>query len=163
MACYADDPAVPESVFKQALDRILEDHATARWLHRAFQGISEKDHDSVSKWFREVIKRNPHRDVQGAACYYLADRLCRNQKFDEAEVVSLLNRCAGEFKDVSLEIEYEGQEYEYTLADLAKPRITELASARRQKGTRHRRPRRRRQDVQAERLPRQSRGTRFLR
>ncbi len=123
MACYADNPAAPGSVFKQAVDRILEDYATKRWLHQIFQGLSAKDHESMSVLLREALKRNPNRDVQGAASYYLASRLLAKPNFDRAEVLTLLKRCAGEFKDVQLSFEYENQEVEYSLADLAKPTI----------------------------------------
>jgi len=122
-ACMADDASVPGSVFKQALDRILEDHAKERWVHHAFQGLFGEDHQSVSVFFRETLNRNPHPIVQGAACYYLANRLKQKPKFDEAEVLSLLKRCIGEFKDVRLEYEAEGQPVEYPVAELAKPTI----------------------------------------
>jgi WD40 repeat protein/S1-C subfamily serine protease len=122
-ACMADDASVPGSVFQQALDRILEDHAKERWVHHAFQGLFGEDHESVSVFFRETLNRNPHPIVQGAACYYLANRLKQKPKFNEAEVLSLLKRCTGEFKDVRLEYESEGQPVEYPVAELAKPTI----------------------------------------
>jgi len=122
-ACMADDASVPGSVFKQAVDRILSDHAKERWVHHAFQGLFGEDPESVSVFFRETLKRNPHRIVQGAACYYLAHSLKQKPKFDEAEVLGLLKRCTGEFKDVQLEYEYENQTVDYSVADLAKPTI----------------------------------------
>ncbi len=121
LACVTDNPSAPGSVFKQALDRILEDHAKERWLHHAFQTLSGVDHESVTVLLRESLKRNPHRNVQGAACYYLGVRLSQKPKHDEAEVLSLLKRCSGEFKDVLLEYSVEGQRLEYPLADIAKP------------------------------------------
>ena len=38
LACVADDASAKGGVFKQAVDRILEDYAKQPWLHRAFQG-----------------------------------------------------------------------------------------------------------------------------
>ena len=85
----------------------------------------------MSLLLREALERNPHRDVQGAACYYLATRLLGEPKFDRAEVLSLLRRCTGEFKDVQLNYEYENQEFEYSLADLAKPMIFATGASQR--------------------------------
>jgi WD40 repeat protein len=123
LACVADDPAAPGSVFKPAIDRILEDHAKERWVHHAFQGLAGEDHQSVPAFFRETLKRNSHPTVQAAACYYLATWLRQKPNFDGAEVLSLLKRCTGEFKDVQLSFAYEDQVLEYALADLAKPTI----------------------------------------
>jgi len=125
LACVADVPRAPGSLIKQALQRILEDHAKERWLHHAFQGLSRQDHESVPAFYREVLKRNPDRTVQGIATFYLATLLSQKPKFDEAEVLALFKRCTGEFKDVQLEFQYEEQRLEYDLAELATPRIFE--------------------------------------
>ena len=126
IACVADNPSAPGSIFKQAVDRILADHVEERWLHHAFQGITDQDHQSVLVFLRETLKRNSHHTVQGAACFYLARTLKQKAKFDEAEVLSLLKRCTGEFKDVQLEFDIEDRRVDYSVADLAKPTIFEL-------------------------------------
>jgi WD40 repeat protein/S1-C subfamily serine protease len=126
LACVADDSAAQGSVFKTALDRILEDHATKRWVHHAFQGLYSEDHPAVAGFFRETLKRNPHRTVQAAACYYLANWLKDKPKYDEAEVLTLLKRCADEFKDVQLEYEADDRQVEYSVAALAKPALFAL-------------------------------------
>ena len=126
LACYADNPSAPGSVFKQAIDRILEDYATKRWLHQIFQGLSGKDHESMAVLLREAIKRNPNHEVQAAACYYLASRLEAKPNFDQAEVLGLLKRCTGEFKDVRLSFEIEDQDVEYSMTELAKPAIDRI-------------------------------------
>jgi WD40 repeat protein/S1-C subfamily serine protease len=123
LACVADDATAQGSVFKPALDRILEDHAKERWLHQAFQVLYGEDHTSVPAFFREVLKRNPHANVQAAACYYLASWLKQKPKYDEAEVLGLLKRCTGEFKDVPLEYEVDERRVEYPVGELAKPMI----------------------------------------
>jgi WD40 repeat protein/S1-C subfamily serine protease len=123
LACVADSPAAAGSVFKQAVDRIIADHAQERWLHHAFQGLTSQDHESVFVLLREAVKRNPHHTVQGAACFYLASRLKQKPKFDEAEVLNLFKRCTGEFQDVQLEFDVENQTLDYLIADLAKPAI----------------------------------------
>jgi WD40 repeat protein/S1-C subfamily serine protease len=118
LACVTDDASAPGSVFKPALDRILEDYAKDSWLHHAFQGVVGVDHDSVRALYRGAIKQNPHRNVQGAACYFLAINLKQKPGFNESEVIGLLKRCNSEFKDVRLELELEGQSVEYSLGDL---------------------------------------------
>ncbi len=126
MACVADDASAKGGVFRQAADRILEDYVKQPWLHRAFQGIYGEDHDSVRALYRGAIKQNPNRHVQGAACYYLAVNLKLRPKFDEPEVIGLLKRCSGEFKDVRLEFEVEGRTVEYPLGELAGPLLFAL-------------------------------------
>ncbi|MGP0062318.1 MAG: trypsin-like peptidase domain-containing protein [Isosphaeraceae bacterium] len=121
LAVASDDPAAPGSVFKPALDRMLQDYAKERWFHHVFQSLNGLEHESVTDLLRETLKRNSHRAVQGAACYYLASRLQQKPKYDEAEVLGLLKRCTVEFKEVPLEFDLEGQRVEYSLADLAKP------------------------------------------
>jgi WD40 repeat protein/S1-C subfamily serine protease len=126
LACVADDPAAPGSVFKPAIDRILEDHAKERWVHHAFQGLAGEDHQSVPAFFRETLKRNSHPTVQAAACYYLATWLRQKPNFDGAEVLSLLKRCTGEFKEVQLEFDVDDRRVEYSVAELAKPMVFAL-------------------------------------
>jgi WD40 repeat protein len=122
LACLADNnPAAQGSTLKQALDRILVDHSQERWLDDGFQGIARKEHPSVAAFFRDVLKRNPHRNVQAAACFYLASLLKNHEKFDEAEVLGLLGRCTGEFKDVPLQYSAEDERVEFPVGQLAEP------------------------------------------
>ncbi len=115
----ADDASAKGGVFQPALDRILEDYARQPWLHRAFQGLYGEDHESVRALYRGAIRQNPNPRVQGSACYFLAVNLLRKPKFDEAEVVAALKRCAGEFKEVKLEVEVDGRNIEYAIGEPA--------------------------------------------
>jgi WD40 repeat protein len=117
-ACVADEPSGPATYLKQAIERIERDHIKDKGLHHAIPGIATKDHAAVTAFLRKVVDQSPGRDNKGLACLYLASRLKEQPQFKEAEVLGLLKRCAGEFKDVRLE--------DVPLAKYAEPMIFEI-------------------------------------
>ena len=121
-ACVADEPSGPATFLKQAIGQIENDHLNDKGLHHAIPGLAGQEHPVVTAFLRKALEKSPHRETKGVACLYLALALNGQPKSDEAEVLALLKRCAGEFKDIRVE--------KATLADYADPFIFEMEHLR---------------------------------
>ena len=105
----------------KALERLAEDHVKDQGLHHGLPMILQTRHEAVPDFLRRVVAKSPHRRVRGIGSLLLAMLIASESK-NEAEVVRLLESCAGEYKDVQMEGAALGQEADgTTLEKLAKP------------------------------------------
>jgi peroxiredoxin len=123
IVCQMIKHAPPDAVapfITQATDRIVEDHLDQEPLLGLAARFAEFPHDAGRAFLRQLLEKSPHRDVQGVACYSLAQALEKktgNQPAEEAEIVTLLERVMRDFDNVFLNGE--------RLGSLAKPRLFE--------------------------------------
>ncbi len=122
-ACLADETTGPATFLKQAIERLETDHIKDKGLRHAIPGLAGKNHTLVNAFLHKALEQSPHRETKATACLYLGLALRGQAKFDEAEVLALLKRCTGEFKDVKIEQE---DAPDTTVAELAEPVVFEI-------------------------------------
>ncbi len=126
MACLVDKPDGSCDSLKRALDLILEDHVREKWLGKSIPGLAGQPNEAVTGFLRKVLAQTPHAEVKAVTCFHLANNLKNTPKSNSDEVLSLLRRCSGEFKDVRITLQGENRAEEYVLGELVKPMIFEV-------------------------------------
>jgi AhpC/TSA family len=59
----------------EALDILLKDHIKSKDLGPALQSLEYSSAENGERFLREVLEKNPHKDVRGQACFSLARHL----------------------------------------------------------------------------------------
>jgi thiol-disulfide isomerase/thioredoxin len=104
LACQMHVPGGDDGPLKQAAQRLGEDHLTDRGLHLLFRQLAASGHVAATALLTKALEQSPHRQVQGAACYFLANCLLAQRTPEKnAEALRLLERCAKDFADVKVD------------------------------------------------------------
>lgn len=91
-------PIVREKEARQIiLKALIEHHIANPSIGRLIADAKYLEADLVDTLLERVLKENPDRTIQGQACYALSFRAA-----NEAEKISLLERCANEFGEAIL-------------------------------------------------------------
>ncbi len=103
-ACQMHLPGGDDGHLKRVVERLGEDHLADRGLHLLFRQLAGSGHAVSAAFLTKALEQNPHRQVQGAACYFLANWLLAQGKPEQnAEALRLLERCAKDFADVKVD------------------------------------------------------------
>lgn len=115
---HSKDPAAVEALtlvvasdnhraLERAFDLLRTRHVRASGLEPVCLAQATLSWYRAEGFLEEVLARNPHRSVQGAACFALAQNLLGNLAFDDgsgrAEAERLFERVAAEYGDLPYE------------------------------------------------------------
>lgn len=101
-ACRIIRPTPRPSAAAKEIFTKVQAFVRERDLTEAALGLADNPSEDSIAFLQRMIKENPFKPVQAAACYSLATALARLPDGHQPEVVALLDRCIEEFGNVRL-------------------------------------------------------------
>jgi|GEM_PF-1582878 len=101
-ACRILRPTPRPSTAAKEIFTKLQPFVHERDLTEAALGLGNYTSEDATAFLQRLIKENPHKPVQAAACFSLASALARSPDGHLPEVVALLDRCIAEFGNIRI-------------------------------------------------------------